>query len=80
MFGSIKNDASVQERLWNAADDLAFGQAWRRDVAAAHGEPSSVTPEEAAQVLYAGLDGFPRAWSRFTLQRKGKAKPHSKPT
>ena len=36
MFGSIKNDASVQERLWNAADDLAFGQAWRRDVAAAH--------------------------------------------
>lgn len=72
MFGSIKNDASVQERLWNAADDLAFGQAWRRDVAAAHGEPSSVTPEEAAHVLYAGLDGLPKGMVTFHLTVEGQ--------
>ena len=73
MFGSIKNDASVQERLWNAADDLAFGQAWRRDVAAVHGEPSApVTPEEAAQVLYAGLDGLPKGMVNVSPYSEGQ--------
>lgn len=67
MFGSIKNDASVQERLWNAADDLAFGPAWRRDVAAVYGESSEVTPEEAAHVLYAGLEGLPKGMVTFHL-------------
>ena len=72
MFGSIKNDASVKERLWNAANDLAFGPAWRRDVAAAHGEPSSVTPEEAAHVLYAGLEGLPKGMVTFHLDEEGQ--------
>ena len=72
MFDSIKNDASVQERLWNAADDVAFGQAWRRDVAAAHGESSLVTPEEAAHVLYASLEGLPKGMVTFHLTEEGQ--------
>ena len=72
MFESIKNDANVQERLWNASDDLAFGAGWRRDVAAAHGDPSSVTSEEAAHVLFAGLEGLPKGMVTFHLTEEGQ--------
>ena len=38
MFGSIKNDVTMQVRLWEAVDDLALGREWRRNVAAIHGD------------------------------------------
>ncbi len=72
MFGSIKDDATVQERLWTAADDLALGRAWQRDVAATYGESAAVTPEEAAHVLYAGLEGLPKGMVTFHLTDEGK--------
>ena len=67
MFGSIKNDATMQARLWEAVDDLALGREWRRNVAAIHGDSAPVTPEQAAQVLHTGLKGLPKGMVTFHL-------------
>lgn len=71
MFGSIKSDSNVQKRLWEATDDLAFGRDWKRKVAEVHDDLATVTPEDAAHVLYAGLKGLPKGMVTFHLAEDG---------
>ncbi|MDG1673944.1 MAG: DUF4301 family protein [Flavobacteriales bacterium] len=54
MFSFLQADSQAQARLWSEADRLAFGVAWKEEVARVTG--GEATAQQAAQVLWDMFD------------------------
>lgn len=73
MFSFLQSDPEAQSRLWHEANRLAFGDAWKKEVArVTKGVPSA---QQAAQVLWDMFDlgQLPKGLVPFHLTEDGGA-------
>lgn len=57
MFGFLRSDEEAQSKLWQAADRLAFGKAWKDAVQRRFGSNEHVQATEACEVLWHLMEG-----------------------